>query len=124
MVLAEAVEFDVAEENDLVVALGEYGFQVALGIILEAGHQLGVGACDAVGGAKETFAIGVFADGDEDFAHGFFDAGDIDFGVGEIGGGRGIGGVVVVIKGGDVSARCGHGVLSTRHYSRGEYGGS
>src|SRR5437773_2597596 len=38
-------------------------------VVVQAGEQLGVHACDAIGGVEQPFAVRVFADGDQDFAH-------------------------------------------------------
>jgi hypothetical protein len=80
MVFANGMEIDVAEENDLIVSLGEDGTEMGAGIFAEAGEKLGVGAGDAGGGLGETFAVGVFADGQEDFTNRALDARVIDAG--------------------------------------------
>jgi hypothetical protein len=78
------VEFDVAQQHDLVVAFGEDGLEVAPGVDVQARHQLAVGAGDAVGGLDEPLAVGVFAHGQQDLADGPLDARDVDLGVGQV----------------------------------------
>jgi hypothetical protein len=80
--LAEGVELDVAEEDDLIVSFVEDRLEMPLRIILEAGHEFAIGAGDAVGRLQQSLAVGVFADGEEDLAHGAFEARDVDLGVG------------------------------------------
>ena len=78
VVLAHAVEADIADEHHLIVFLGEEFSQVEPRVVVQAAEKLGVHAGDAGRRFAETFAIRVFADGGEDFAHGPLDPGQID----------------------------------------------
>ena len=84
VVLAEGVKLDVAQQHDLVVAFREDRLEVTAWVDVQAGHQLAVGAGDAVGGFEQPFAVGVFADGEQDLADGPLDAEDVDLGVGQV----------------------------------------
>src|ERR1700722_17075771 len=50
------------------------------GFFVQTGHQLSVGAGNAVGRFQQAFAIGVFADGLENFTNGSLDPADVDLG--------------------------------------------
>jgi hypothetical protein len=78
VVLADGVEGDVLEDDQLVVFLVEVGLEELGGILPQAAEKFGVHLGDAGGGACEAFTVGVFADGDEDLANGGFDARQID----------------------------------------------
>ena len=51
---------------------------MAARLFAQAGHQLGVGPGDSVGGFYESLPIWVFADGQEDFPNRFFNSGNVD----------------------------------------------
>ena len=78
VVLAHAVEADVANEHHLIVLFGEEFAEVQPRLIVQAGKQLGVHASHAGRRFAEAFAVGVFADGGQNFADGAFDARLID----------------------------------------------
>jgi hypothetical protein len=80
VMLAHAVEFDVAHEDDFVVIFGEYSLQVDAGIFVEPGENLGIHSGHAGWGFEESFAVGIFADRDEDFADRTLDAFVVDGG--------------------------------------------
>ena len=67
--LAEAEDFDVFDDDHLVVIHGEEGaFEESLGIFLVAlGEELH-GFVDAVGRQGEAFAVGIFTEADDGFA--------------------------------------------------------
>ncbi len=69
VVLAGAVDLDVAHDDHLVVVDGEGRLQHALGRRVEAREGLGVGAGDPVRGVAEPLTVGVLTDGDEQLPH-------------------------------------------------------
>jgi hypothetical protein len=77
MMLAEGLEFDVAEEDDLVVTFMEDGAEMEPGILIEAGEEFGIRPGDAVGGLEESLAVGVFTDGQKNLADGALEPGQI-----------------------------------------------
>jgi len=91
VVLAHAVETDVADEDDFVVAFLEDAAEMVCRRGVKTGEEFRVHAGDPLGGFQKAVAVWVFTDGGEDLAYGAFDAREID------GGGRfGFGGVVGV----------------------------
>ena len=78
VMLAHAVEADVADQHHFVVLLGEELPQVVPGIVVQAAEQLGVHAGDAGRRFAQAFAIGIFADGGQNLAHGASNARLID----------------------------------------------
>src|SRR5690606_39232171 len=77
VVLAHAVEADVAQHDHFVVVFIEADLQVALGVVVQAAEQLGVHAGHAVGRALQAFAFGVLADRQQDLAHRPLDPRDV-----------------------------------------------
>ena len=73
VVLAHGVEGDVAEDDQLVVTLGEGGREMLGRIFPQAAEQLGVHLGDAFGGLTQPLAVGVFADGAENVSDSSFD---------------------------------------------------
>ena len=69
VVLAHAVEADVADQDDFVAFLGEELPQVATGILVQTGEQFGVHPRDPRRGLPKSLAVGILADGQEDFPH-------------------------------------------------------
>ncbi len=71
MVLAQAVEVNVADDDHLAVAGLEQGVvEQGLGVNLIADEQFVVGAGDAVGRGQQPFACRVFAHGAQNSRHG------------------------------------------------------
>jgi len=93
VMLAHAIEADVADEDDFVVAFLENSGEVVRGRGMESGEEFGVHASNTSRRFEQTFAIGIFPDCGENLTDGPFDPGEIDgaggFGVGV----RGIGAV-------------------------------
>ena len=78
VVLADAVEGDVADEHDLVVLFVEGLREVHPRILPEAAEHLGVHPRHAGGRFEQAFAVGILPDGGEDFTDGPLDAGVVD----------------------------------------------
>ena len=74
MMLTQRMKFDVAQQHNFVISLAKNGPQMPLWIIVQPGHQFGIGTRDAIGRAQQSLAIRIFADGEQNLAHGFFDA--------------------------------------------------
>ena len=70
VVLARAVELDVADDDELVVVDLEGRAEHVLGRHVEAGEDLGVGARDACRRVEQPLAIRVLADGQQQLPHG------------------------------------------------------
>src|SRR5262249_15196049 len=77
MVLAGAVDLDVAHQHHLVVISVEYGAEDFLRMLPHPGKLLGIGPGDPARRAAEPVAVGILADGDEDLAHRALDAAQI-----------------------------------------------
>src|SRR5215472_13327877 len=69
MVLAGAVNLDIAHQHHLVVISVEYGAEDFLRMLPHSGKLFGIGAGDPAGSAAEPVAVGILADRDEDLAH-------------------------------------------------------
>ena len=78
VVLADAVEGDVAQDHHLLVADVELHLEQALGIDAESLEEFAVHAGDARRRLGEALAVGVFADGEDHLAEGALDARFID----------------------------------------------
>ena len=86
VVLADAVEGDVADEHDLVVFFGEGLAEMHLRVGVQPAEHLGIHAGHAGRRFQQALAIGIFTHSQQDLANGPFDSGMIDGVVGAIGG--------------------------------------
>ena len=78
VMLADAVEGDVADEHDLVVFFGERLAKMHLRIGVQPAEHLRIHAGHAARRFQEPLAIGVLAYGQQDLSHSPFDAGMVD----------------------------------------------
>ena len=78
VVLADAVEADVADQHDLVVFLDEEFLQVHPRVLVQAGEQLGIHAGDTGRRFLQPFAVGILANGGQYFPHRAFDSRQVD----------------------------------------------
>ena len=69
VVLAHAVETDVADQHDLVARFGEELSQVAARILVQAAEQLGIHAGHSGRGLAQALAVGVFAHRRQNLPH-------------------------------------------------------
>src|SRR5215211_9222791 len=79
MMLAAAPDFDVLDQNQLVVAQVENSGQNRLGILPQSTEHLGIGSGDAFWSVTKTSSIRIFPDPDQDLAYGGNDARVIEF---------------------------------------------
>ena len=86
VVLADAVEGDVADEHDLVIFFGECLAEMHLRVSVQPAEHLGIHAGHAGRRFQQALAIGIFAHRQQNLANGPFDAGMVDGVVGPIGG--------------------------------------
>ena len=78
VMLAHAVEADVAHKDHLIVFLGEEFLEMHARVVVQAGKEFGIHAGHAGRRFAQAFAVGIFADGSEDFAHGALDSQLVD----------------------------------------------
>src|SRR5215468_5831966 len=78
MVLAGAVELDVADQDQLVVVGVEHRRQHVLGPLREPGELLGVGAGHPGRGFDEPVPVRVLPDGEQDLTHRTLDTPGVD----------------------------------------------
>src|SRR2546421_1273076 len=78
MVLAEAVDLDVADQHHFLVVGLERGRQYLGGVDAQPGEQLGVRLRDPGRGLPQAVPVGVLADGDEDLPHRVLDPLEVD----------------------------------------------
>lgn len=80
VMLAHAVEADVAHEDDFIVPFLEDAVQMMGGIGAEAGKKFGVHPRDSFRGFQQALAVGVFPHRCQDFPDGSFNSRKIDAG--------------------------------------------
>ena len=78
VVLAHALEADIADQDHFVVALGEKLLQMPAGIKVQAREELGIHAGHPGRCFLKPLAIGIFANGHQNLADGTFDPGMVD----------------------------------------------
>src|SRR5215469_15375998 len=78
VMLAGAVELDVADQDHLVVAGVEYRAEHVLGLLPQPSELLGISPGHAGRGVTQAVSLGILADGVEDLAHRTLDAGLVD----------------------------------------------
>jgi len=79
VMLAEAVELDIAEDDGAITLLVKLALQVKGGVFAQAGAHFAEGASNAPGGIEEAVAGRVLAEGDEEFADGALDASGVEW---------------------------------------------
>ena len=80
VVLAHAVEADVADQYDLVVFLRKELLQVDAGIVVQAAEQLGIHPCHTARRLSQPLAIRVFAHGGQQLPYGPLQPRQVDLG--------------------------------------------